>query len=308
MTQPDNAVSPQMRTRAAMGRDRLSAYLATAAALVLWASSFVAIRYCLRYFTPSGLAALRYAIAAVALVVLSPLIRGQGSARTGWRDLPLFVLFGLLGIVGYNIGLNLGEQTVTAATSSFVVAQIPISTVILQFMFFQDKISRGTFFGILLGLLGTTIIVLSETSGSGFGWGAIFIVGAIFSESAYFVLQKDAIHRLGAYRVNLFTILAAGICMSPLLGDLFTAGFPDGAGPWIAVLYLGLFPAALAYFLWTYAIRELGPVITATSLYALPFLTLLIGFLCLGEQPVPMALCGGALALSGAYLAHRFRQ
>lgn len=289
-------------------RANLSAYIATAATLALWSSSFVVIRHVLYYFTPGGLAALRYAIAAFALLSASILVRSKNTRIPRIKDLPIFFAFGLLGIVGYNIGLNIGEQTVTAGTSSFIVAQIPIATALINLAIHREAINWRAGSGILLGLTGTVIILSSENSDHRFNVGVIWIVGAIISESAYFVLQRMAFSRFSPFDTNLYTTICAALVMAPLLREFSIDGVQIPLSAWAAVLYLGLFPAALAYFLWSYAIKTIGVVVTASSLYVLPFVTLTISFVFLGELPVISSIVGGVIALLGAYVVHRYQQ
>jgi drug/metabolite transporter (DMT)-like permease len=285
----------------------LLAYIATSATIILWSSSFVVIRQALSYFTPGGLAAVRYAIAAVALVFASIFVRRNDAQTPNLKDVPVFFAFGLLGIVGYNIGLNIGEQTVTAAASSFIVAQIPIATAIINLFIHREPISKRSVGGIFLGLIGTAIILASENGDQRFNIGVIWIICAIVSESTYFVLQRMAFRRFSPFDTNLYTTICAAVIMTPLLPDLFVDGILIPPSAWAAVIYLGIFPAALAYFLWSYAIKTIGVVVTASSLYALPFVTLTIGFAALGELPVTSSIVGGVIALLGAYVVHRYQ-
>lgn len=74
-----------------------------------------------------------------------------------------------------------------------------------------------------------------------------------------------------------------------------------------SVVFLGVFPAAIAHILWTYAQSRL-PVSVATSfLYLSPVVAILVAWIWLREWPAPLSLLGGLLALAGVILVNAAR-
>ena len=74
-----------------------------------------------------------------------------------------------------------------------------------------------------------------------------------------------------------------------------------------AVVYMGVFPAAIAYLAWGYVLKKRSPNQATISLYALPLISTALGYVILGEQPSLISLVGGAIALLGALIASRYR-
>ncbi len=91
---------------------------------------------------------------------------------------------------------------------------------------------------------------------------------------------------------------------SPALWREIQVAKPDATA---AVIYMGIFPAALAYVAWSYVLSFLSASNAAMYLYALPLVSTLMGLILLGEQPSIRSLSGGVLALAGALYATRFQ-
>lgn len=288
-----------------MKRNGIYAYAAAALTLCLWASSFVGIRVALETWTPGGLAFLRYVVAAASLLALYPFLDTGDKLRLDWRDITLFTAFALLGVVGYHVGLNIGEKTVTAGTASFIVSQIPLVTLILNAILFHEKITVRGAIGLVLGIAGTGMILVGESDDLTVKFGILWIVMAITSESLYFIYQKYALDRFTPFGINFYTTLFAAVLMTPFALDLTVSSTPVDTDGVAVVVYLGIFPAAVAYLSWTYAIKELGVVRTSTTLYALPIITILMGFVLLKELPGWFAIVGGLVAMLGAYVSSR---
>lgn len=70
-------------------------------------------------------------------------------------------------------------------------------------------------------------------------------------------------------------------------------------------VYLGLFPTALGFTAWSYALsRTPADRLSATS-YAVPALSIVLSWLLLDEVPTPWALIGGIICLAGVTVSRR---
>lgn len=72
----------------------------------------------------------------------------------------------------------------------------------------------------------------------------------------------------------------------------------------LSVAYLGVFPGAIAYSTWTYALSRMPASRLATTLYIAPVLAIAIAWLWIGEIPTFLSLLGGAITLAGVVLTN----
>ncbi len=92
--------------------------------------------------------------------------------------------------------------------------------------------------------------------------------------------------------------------MMPLGGGLLHAARSAPVSGTLAVVYLGVFPGAIAYVAWAYVLSH-GPAgRTATVLYLTPVLAIGIAWIWLGEVPKALSLFGGVIALAGVVVVN----
>ncbi len=71
------------------------------------------------------------------------------------------------------------------------------------------------------------------------------------------------------------------------------------------MVYLGVFPTAVGFSTWAYALARTSAGRMGATTYLVPPLTILLGWLALGEAPPGLALAGGLLCLAGVYITRR---
>ncbi|MCI0430816.1 MAG: DMT family transporter [Rhodospirillales bacterium] len=282
-----------------------AAALPIAVTIVLWASAFPGIRAALQGFSPAGLASLRFAVAAAILLVLS-LALGPRLPRGG--DLVRIGFAGGLGIAGYNLALNAGELTVSAGAASFLINTAPLFTALIATATLGERIAPRGWVGMGLSLIGVGLIGFSESDLGGSVWGAVLVLAAALMQAIYFVLQKPLIATYSPFAATAFAVWAGALLLAPWLPQALAEAAVAPPGALFSALYLGVFPAALAYYAWSHALAWLPAGQAASWLYLVPPTATAIGLVWPGEMPPPMSLLGGAVALAGVLLVNRRRR
>jgi drug/metabolite transporter (DMT)-like permease len=284
-------------------------WLAIAGVLLLWASAFAGIRAGLR-LTPAGtlgadgygpgeLALLRFGTASVALALYALATRMRLPARA---DLPRICVASLLGISIYHVALNFGEVTVQAGAASLLISAGPVFTALLSVVFLQERLTRSGWGGILLAFAGVALIALSGGRGLRFTPGALLILLAAAVSAAHSILSKQGLRSYVALEFTSYVIWTGTLPLLIFLPGLLRQLPTAAPAATFAVIYLGIFPAAIAYVLWNYALARMPASLLSSFLYLSPVIAIFIAWLWLGELPTLLTLIGGAIAIVGVAL------
>jgi drug/metabolite transporter (DMT)-like permease len=278
-------------------RTELLAAGAATVTVVLWASAFVSIRSAGAAYSPGALALGRLLAGAVALGAIC-LIRREGwPPRTAWRGI---AVSGLLWFGFYMVVLNWGEQQVDAGTAALVVNVGPILIALLGSRLLGDAMPPRLLAGMAVSFAGAVAVGLSMSGEGGSSvLGVVLCLLAAVAYAAGVVAQKPALGRASALQVTTFGCLVGAVACLPFAGQLVRDAADAPASATLNMLYLGVFPTALAFTTWAYALARTTASRMGATTYAVPALVVLMSWLFLDEVPGPLTLAGGALCLAG---------
>ncbi|MFE6104525.1 DMT family transporter [Streptomyces laurentii] len=277
--------------------------LALAAAgvtVVLWASAFVSIRSAGAAYSPGALALGRLLAGSVVLGTVL-LIRREGlPPRAAWRGI---ALSGLMWFGAYMVVLNWGEREVDAGTAAMVVNIGPVLIALLGAKVLGETLPPRLLAGMAVSFAGAVTVGLSMSAGPGAGHasplGVVLCLLAAVAYAGGVVSQKPALAHGSALQVTAFGCLVGTVACLPFAGQLVEEAGRAPLSATLNMVYLGVFPTALAFTTWAYALARTTAGRMGATTYAVPALVVLMAWVFLGELPGLLTLGGGALCLAG---------
>ncbi|MET8578832.1 DMT family transporter [Streptomyces sp. NPDC005012] len=284
-------------------RTELLAAGAAAVTVVLWASAFVSIRAAGEEYSPGALALGRLLSGALTLGVIL-LIRREGlPPREAWRGI---LVSGLLWFGFYMVVLNWGEQLVDAGTAALVVNTGPLLIALLGVRLLGDAMPPRLLAGMAVSFAGAVTVGLSMSDGGGASvLGVVLCLLAAVAYAGGVIAQKPALAHGSALQVTTFGCAIGAVACLPFAGQLVSQAASVPVSATLNMVYLGVFPTALAFTTWAYALARTTASRMGATTYAVPALVVAMSWVFLGEVPGALTLVGGALCLAGVAVSRR---
>lgn len=277
------------------GMDRM-AVLAITFTVLSWASAFVAIRAAGPHFSPGAMALGRLLSGAVVLLVIAAVTRAKWPPKQAW---PGILVSGVLWFGGYMTILNWGEREVDAGTAAMLVNIGPILIALLGGWLLKEGFPPRLMAGMAVSFVGAIVVGVSMSSGHSSILGVALCLLAAVMYAIGVISQKPALRHASAVQVTTWSCVVGTVATLPftpgLLSDVRAA--PVSATLW--VVYLGVFPTALAFVAFAFALRRTTAGKMGATTYVVPTLVVLMSWAVLSEVPGWLTLVGGALCLAG---------
>jgi DME family drug/metabolite transporter len=278
-------------------------------AAVLWGTVGVTTRaiFTLAETTALSVAFLRLALAVPVLGLTTAAVLGRGGLRVAPRHLLLMGAIGVL-LGTYQLFYFGAIQRVGVAIATLVtLCSAPVIVAALSVALLGERPTRRLVVAAGLAIGGTLLLVSPAERTDLSGTAGLGLLLALGSATGYALLT--ILSRRIARRYHPLTPLTIGFTVGALA--LLPALVVEGAqvvypaASWGLLLYLGVVPTALAYFLFTIGMRT--TVATVASLVTLiePLTAAGLAWLLFGERLGPLALVGAALLLGAVFLLTR---
>ncbi|MGY3078720.1 drug/metabolite transporter (DMT)-like permease [Bradyrhizobium sp. LM6.10] len=272
---------------------------------LLWSYAFVAGKIGVTHCPPLILLAARFSLAGI-LILGATLIRGDDWSLS-WRDAAIFAVLGIANNALY-LGLGYtGLQTVSAGLGGLIVSANPVFTAGLAALLLGEGMTWRKASGLLLGIVGVTLIVWHRLSvGTDSLHGIMFTLASLASIVAGTILFKLLAPKGSLWIGNGVQNLAAGIVLTPValtFADVHAIDFTPGLIGAFAFLVLG--GSILAYWLWFHLLKVCGATAASAYHFLMPPLGMLFAYLVLGEHVEARDLLGIIPVALGIYLVTR---
>lgn len=270
-------------------------------AIILWAASFVAMKYAIAEFGPILTVFLRMILAAAVLIFfLPPIAKKQKYQKGDWW------LLGLLALCEpclYFIFESYALTYTTASEAGMVTALQPLLIAVCAYYFLKEAVSGRLITGCLLAFAGVILITISGESSEQASnpWlGNVLELGAILAATAYSLLARKLSQRYSPIFLTLLQTIMGSIFFLPLLliqGASFNLDVSAQAV--IAILFLAFGVNIFAFTCYNYAFKSMKASQVGSLLNLLPLMTLFFGWLLLDEKLTGLQYLAALLVLIG---------
>lgn len=278
------------------GVDRRS-LVAAGTTVLLWASAFVSIRVAGEHYSPGALAFGRLFAGSVVLVLVLMWRREGWPPRAAW---PGIVGSGVLWFGVYMVALNWGEREVDAGTAAMLVNIGPVLIALLGGWLLKEGFPRQVLLGIGVSFAGAVLVGFSISDGGQASvLGVLLCLVAAATYAIGVTCQKPALRHASAVQVTTFGCLVGTVACLPFAGQLVGELGDAPLSATLNVVYLGVFPTALAFLTWAYALARTTAAKMGATTYVVPTIVVLMSWVVLDEVPGWLTLAGGVLCLAG---------
>ena len=222
----------------------------------------------------------------------------------------------IVGIVGNFLPFYLiswSEQHIQSSTAGILMGVGPILTLILSHFFTKDdKFSISKFTSICIGFIGVLFIFEVNSffninsSNSIELIAKILIILAALGYMISNIIAYNTLKHIDSFSITFFATLFGALASIPFLitSEISNPSY-FSINSVLPILYLGLFPTALAFQLRYHITKTSGPVFLSYVAYLIPIFALLWGFLILSENINFSSVIGISLILFGVYVGKK---
>lgn len=274
---------------------------------IIWGSSFILIKKGLLGLTPLQLGSYRIIISSIFIFCIGYKTL-RGISKTQWKWL---AVSGFLGTFFPSFLFAFAETEVDSTVASILNSLVPLNTILLGLIIFKIKSSRFQIFGVLIGFIGASLLILegAELNPNQNYWFAGFIVLATLMYAVNVNIIKKYLFEVPPVAIATanFIVIFIPALMVLWFSNGFSAStlqnkaFLSSLG---CVVILSVFGTALAKIVFNKLILISTPVFASSVTYLMPIVALFWGLLD-GEVFGWLQGCAAIVILSGIYLANK---
>ena len=277
----------------------------------IWGSAFIAIKVSLNYFSPVSVASYRLIVASIFLLIFY--IIGKYKSSLNRTDLIMLLFVGVVGNFLPFYLISWSEQHIQSSTAGILMGVGPILTLILSHFFTKDdRFTYSKLISISIGFIGVLFIFEIDTL---FNFGTAnslqlfskFLI--IFAALGYMIsniVAYNTLKHIDSFSITFFATLFGALVSVPFLlySETIQPSYINFSAL-LPILYLGIFPTALAFQLRYHITKTSGPVFLSYVAYLIPIFALIWGFVLLSEEIYFNSIIGITLILFGVYIGKK---
>lgn len=287
-----------------------TASIALVAAMILWSSSFIALKFSFQYFDPMVVIFGRMAIASCCFALLYVGRRNLFHLKFFRReDLKLLLIMAIAEPCFYFLCEGHAVNFTTASQAGVITAILPVLVMIAATCFLGERMPRTVWAGALLALAGVIFLTLSGSATENATnpiLGNFLEFVAMLCATVYTISMKKLVSRYSPLFLTAVQAITGCIFFFPLLffpGTELPHEF-NNAGT-LAVIYLGAIITIGAYGLYNFSLRYVTASRAAACVNLIPIFSVLLGWLLLGERLNGTQIMAGGMILLGVFFTQK---
>ena len=277
-------------------------------ASLLWSTVFVLGRYLCDVLGvhPTLVAFLRFSCAGI-VSILYIVFKGETKSLSLLIERPrTIVLLALTGIFGMGSGVFFALDRSNSVDVSIIMNSNSIFIIPLA-VFFGESFTFRKAIGVTIGLLGCALVINGKITGFQLIQkehliGNLAALVAAMCWAVYTVMGKQLVRERGGLVVTSLNMVVGSVPLFFLVAGLGELTFPP-LKAFLIIIYLAIFPTALAFVLWYKALEYLDASRLGPLQYIVPIGTAVIAFFVLDEGIGLVSVIGMGLVFLGVYLS-----
>ena len=272
---------------------------------LIWGSSFMLIKKGLVGLNPFELGSLRIIFCAVFLLIIG-FKSLTAIAQHQWKYIAMTSLFGTF-IPAYLFAI--AETKVSSSICSILNSLTPLNTLILGSIVFGLNFRRNQFIGIIIGLIGTAVLIFTGNNQQGsenYYYSILVLIATICYATNVNLIKKylSDVKPLAITTGNFLVMLVPAILILYFTDFSSKMNLPVTHHAMFYVMILGIVGTGVANVIFYKLIQISSPVFASSVTYLIPIVALMWGFLD-NEMLTPLQFFGAFIILIGVYLANK---
>jgi len=273
---------------------------------LIWGSSFILIKKALVGLSPIQLGALRVIISGLFLFLVGiKSLKGLTGKTIKW-----LIISGFLGTFFPAFLFAYAETEIDSAVASILNSLVPLSTIIMGVTLFQIGASNRQWIGVLVGLVGTVLLILNGAAikpDQNYYYAILVVIATVMYALNVNIIKKhlQQVPPMAIACGNFAAIIIPAIIILIANGFFTKAVFTTPELPTALgyLVLLCLFGTAMAKVIFNKLVQISTPVFASSVTYLMPLVAVLWGFLD-GEGFSWQEGLAALLILCGVWLAN----
>ena len=274
--------------------------------MILWATSYIALKIAFRGYDPMFVMFARQAVAAILFLPIFAHLRSRMAVRR--KDIPWIILMAVFEPCLYFVFEAESLRRTSASQAGMITSILPLTVAVAAWFILKERLTKRNIAGFGIAVTGAFLLSAfssPDASAPSPAAGNFLEFVAMLCATGYTITLKRLSSRYDPFYLTAIQCFVGSVFFLPIV--LFTRGLPTAIHPVSAgaIVYLGAVVSMGAYGLYNYGISKVNASRGAAFVNLIPVFTLIAGRIVLGDRmnAVQWGACG--LVFAGVYLSEK---